>query len=198
MGKSVSRQPVTRPAQFVDWLCDLLDGLQLRQAHVAGLSMGGNLALRLALSRPDRANKVILMAPAALMPFRPRFFLRMAAMALPSFVLPLETKQRILLGTSATAALPTIRQMLTPSGFRYTMVLPPVYTDADLRQLRVPALLLLGDREVVYDPQAAAKRAARLVSGIRVKIIPGAGHLLTFDQPETINHCILEFLAPTP
>jgi pimeloyl-ACP methyl ester carboxylesterase len=196
LGKSVARQLVTQPAQFVDWLGDLLDALGLEKPHVAGLSMGGFLALRLALSRPERVNKLVLMAPASLLPLRPRFFLRMALMLAPGFLLTLPAKQKLLLGTGSPAALPAIQQMLTTTDFRYNMVLPPVFTDDELRRLRVPTLLLLGDREVVYDYQAALQRATRLIPGIQVQVIPGAGPALNFDQPDLVNRHILEFLEP--
>jgi pimeloyl-ACP methyl ester carboxylesterase len=196
LGKSVSHEPITRPDQFVDWLSELLDALELERVDVAGLSMGGHLALRLALSRPERVHKLVLMSPASLLPFRARFFLRMALMVLPSFVLPLESKQRYLLGTGSPAALPAIQQMLASAGFRYTMVLPPVFTAAELQQVRAPTLLLLGDHEVVYDHQAALKRAQALIPGVQVTVIPEAGHALNFDQPELVNRCLLEFLDP--
>jgi pimeloyl-ACP methyl ester carboxylesterase len=196
LGKSVSTAPVTRPAQFVDWLSDVFDGLGLSQAHVAGLSMGGYLALRLAISRPERVEKLILMSPASLLPVRRRFFLRMGLMLVPGFLLPLASKQKLLLGTSAPAAMPAIRQMLTTTDFRYTMVLPPVFRDEELRQVRASTLLLLGDHEVVYDPRAAMRRAQRLIPSVTVTVLPQAGHALSFDQPDRVNHEILAFLRP--
>jgi pimeloyl-ACP methyl ester carboxylesterase len=196
LGKSVSTRPVTKPAEFVDWLSDLFDGLQVAQAHIVGLSMGGYLALQLALSAPARVQKLVLMAPASLLPQRSRYVLRMALMFLPPIVLPLPSKQRLLLGTSARAAMPAIQQMMTPTDFRYTMVLPKVCTDADLRHVRAPTLLLLGDREVVYDHRAALKRATNLIPKIQVALIPDAGHGLVFDQPDLVNRLILEFLGP--
>jgi pimeloyl-ACP methyl ester carboxylesterase len=84
--------------------------------------------------------------------------------------------------------------MLTTTDFRYSMVLPPVYTDDDLRQVRVPTLLLLGDHEVVYDHRAALKRATRLIPSVKAAVIPGAGHALSFDAPELVGGHILEFL----
>jgi pimeloyl-ACP methyl ester carboxylesterase len=86
--------------------------------------------------------------------------------------------------------------MLTPTDFRYTMVLPRVLTDDELRQVRAPALVLLGEREVVYDPRAAAKRAATLIPNVKVIAIPGAGHAVNMDQPDLVNQHILEYLRP--
>lgn len=43
----------------------LLDGLGVERAHVMGFSMGGKIALRLALTRPDLVDRLILVASTA-------------------------------------------------------------------------------------------------------------------------------------
>ena len=194
MGKSVSTQRLAKPTEFADWLNEVLDGLHLEAAYVAGLSYGGFIALRLTLSTPERVTKLVLMSPASLRPIRSRFFLRMAAMFLPAFVLSAQAKQKLVLGVYSPEAVPVIKQMLTPTDFRYNMYLPPVYTDAELQQVKPPTLLLLGEHEVIYDRHAGLNRARTLIPNLETAIIPGAGHALNFDQPEMVNTRILEFL----
>jgi abhydrolase domain-containing protein 6 len=46
-----------------DWLAAFLDALGIRQAHVAGNSMGGHIATRFAVRHPDRVSTLILFAP---------------------------------------------------------------------------------------------------------------------------------------
>ena len=195
LGKSVSTRRFTKPSEFADWLSDLFDGLQLERAHVAGLSYGGFAALRLAISAPERVNKLVLMSPASLLRLRPTFFLRMAAIFLPAFVLSPAAKQKLLLGVYSPGAVPAVKQMMTTTDFRYSMYLPPVCTDQELQQVRASTLLLLGDHEVIYNPHAALKRATSLIPHIKAVIIPGAGHALTLDRPDMVNTLILEFLA---
>jgi pimeloyl-ACP methyl ester carboxylesterase len=195
LGKSVSTRPVKEPAEFSDWLSDVFDGLQLERAHVAGLSTGGYAALRFALTAPARVQKLILMSPAGLLPMRAGYFARMALIFLPAPILPLAAKQRLILGTATAAAQPVVQQMMTPTDFRYSMVLPQVCTDAELRQLTMPTLLLVGDRDVVYDQQAMRKRATSLFPNIQVTLIPEGGHALNLDQPEAVNRRVLAFLG---
>ena len=194
MGKSVRTRPITSPLDFGTWLTDVFDELRLARAHVAGLSYGGFLALRLALSAPERVGKLALMAPAGLLPLRPQFFFRMAAVFLPAFVLSFQSKQKLLLGVYSPNAVPAIKQMMTTTDFRYNMYLPPVYTDEELRQVKTPTLLLLGEHEIIYDLQAALNRAVNLIAHIETAIIPGAGHALNIDQPDMVNSRILDFL----
>ena len=194
MGKSVRTQARMAAPDFAVWLGEVLDGLGLAQAHIAGLSYGGFLALNLAVSAPQRVRRLVLMAPASLLPLHPLFFARMACVFLPGFVLSAEAKQRVLLGVYAPGATPVIKQMMTTSDFRFNMYLPPVFTDAQLRQVRSPTLLLLGDHEVIYARRAAVKRAQRLIGPLETDLIPGAGHALTLDQPELVNQRVVAFL----
>ena len=73
------------------------------------------------------------------------------------------------------------------------MYLPPVVSDAELRTLRPPTLLLLGEQEVIYDRQAAVRRATALMPNVEAAVIPNAGHALNLDQPELVNAKLLAF-----
>jgi len=77
-----------------------------------------------------------------------------------------------------------------------TSIWPTVYTDAELKQVDLPALLLIGAGEKIYNHQKVIERAQRLIPDLTAEIIPDAGHLLIMDQPEIINSRILEFLSP--
>lgn len=66
-----SSKPTDRrytPAFFVATLVEMLDELAIDQAHVVGGSLGGQVALELALRRPDRVDRVVAVAPAGVPP----------------------------------------------------------------------------------------------------------------------------------
>jgi pimeloyl-ACP methyl ester carboxylesterase len=48
---------------FSDDLAALLDALDLDAVHVAGHSMGGGVALQLAIDHPPRVRSLVLVAP---------------------------------------------------------------------------------------------------------------------------------------
>jgi pimeloyl-ACP methyl ester carboxylesterase len=75
------------------------------------------------------------------------------------------------------------------------MLFPTVYTDDELKQIELPALLLIGEKEKIYRPKKAIKRARQLMPNLTAKIIPNAGHTLNMEQPEIINARILDFLS---
>jgi 4,5:9,10-diseco-3-hydroxy-5,9,17-trioxoandrosta-1(10),2-diene-4-oate hydrolase len=65
-----SDKPDRLPAQFftfsADALAGLFDQLGIARAHLVGNSLGGGTAVRFALRHPDRAGRLVLMAPGGL------------------------------------------------------------------------------------------------------------------------------------
>jgi pimeloyl-ACP methyl ester carboxylesterase len=57
-----------------------------------------------------------------------------------------------------------------------------------------PALVAVGENDVVT-PQEKARQMAELISGARLEVIPGAGHLPNQEQPERFNEVLDRFLA---
>jgi pimeloyl-ACP methyl ester carboxylesterase len=77
----------------------------------------------------------------------------------------------------------------------HNSAVPRVFSDAELRQIRAPVLLLIGDHEVIYKPERAIRRAIRLVAGLKAEIIPKANHNAQYTAPDAVNARILAFLA---
>ena len=72
---------------------------------------------------------------------------------------------------------------------------PYALPDEDLKKLKTPALLLLGEHEILYEADQAIKRAEELVENIQTAIIPNASHMVNFEQTELVNSHILDFLS---
>jgi pimeloyl-ACP methyl ester carboxylesterase len=92
---------------------------------------------------------------------------------------------------------PVLQQLIVGSkGLKPRLkVYPTVFADSELAGISAPVYLLLGEKEVCYNPQSAAKRARRIMPNVRVEILPNAGHLLVMECPDTANQRILAFLG---
>src|SRR5215210_1564475 len=66
--------------------------------------------------------------------------------------------------------------------------------DGKLAALGVPFLALWGEDDP-FAPVAGAQRFAREVRGARVQVIPGTGHFVYEDAPETAAQALATFLA---
>jgi pimeloyl-ACP methyl ester carboxylesterase len=65
LNRSRPTRPIKNHTAFVEWITELLDGLQLQRVNLVGNSNDGFFALETALLRPERVNKVVLISPAA-------------------------------------------------------------------------------------------------------------------------------------
>ena len=198
MGKS---KPVCQPGsreEYAEWLLEILEGLKIEKSDLMGLSYGGFLATNFALAYPQRVNRIALLAPGI-----PNFglpTLRWANYGMPMMLLPSRfTVKRFINGISAKGYSqedPVLEQMIIGiMNMRHVSFMRPVFTDEELKRIAVPILLLIGDHEIMYEPQKALERATRLIPKLQTELIPNASHMLNRDQPELVNKKILDFLA---
>lgn len=200
---SVASTPLRSLADYTDWLAQVLDGLHLAQAVLVGHAFGGWLAAGFANRHPERVAQLVLLAPAAaLLPIKNEFWLR------SSLAQTVGTRAAIASFARWFVTEETWRQLShepdlvnqTVVGWKYfrwakSGIRPSVFTDAEWQEIRVPTLLLVGEKEVIYDPRAAVQRAGQLLPDLEARVVPNAGHLLTLDQPDETNRRILAFLA---
>lgn len=63
-----------------------------------------------------------------------------------------------------------------------------------LKQFDVPALLVFGEHELLYDPDKVAKRAKKIMAGLHTDVIEGAGHAAIYDKPNEVNAVVVNYL----
>jgi pimeloyl-ACP methyl ester carboxylesterase len=200
VNKSVTTRRLRKRQDCVDWMTDLLNGLSIGKTDLVGNSYGGFLAFNTALYLPDRVTKVVLISPAATLVQMWAFYLHIAfpykiGYAFKSNRIILSGFNWIWGGFPRDATFKAYSELGKICGFPCNQILPPVYRDAELSQISTPILLLIGNHEVIYDPERAIRRATRLVHGLKAEIVPNANHNAQVTAPEMVNAKILEFLA---
>jgi pimeloyl-ACP methyl ester carboxylesterase len=80
-------------------------------------------------------------------------------------------------------------------GLAINQVLPRVYSKEEFARIKAKVLLILGEKEAIYNPQAASRTAKELIPGVEIEIIPDAHHITALAQPEKFNQRILQFIA---
>jgi len=202
-GCGASSQSVS--AFSVDDLADdvvaVLDTLGVPMAAVAGLSLGGYVALALAARHPARLWALGLFCTRATgdddgaKQARQRSIARVAAGEADLFVDELVGR---LLSPSATPAQLAHARGLGERRPRTLISLLEVLRDrpdrtALLPQIRVPALVLSGAADQVV-PGVEAERMAESIPGARHLRLAGAGHLCHLEQPEAFAQMLGDFL----
>lgn len=193
--------------QSAEDLKGLLDQLGIETAYIGGLSMGGGIAARFAVSYPERVKALLILdsTTASGLPTSPEMcVVREKTIALcetgdmgavTDYFLEANPNYHLHAGDS-TSGREQLRQMigsLNPMGFAHTIraMLQPDFPTERLVQITAPTFLLAGE----LDPALAAVRLThQTIPGAVLELIPGAGHLSNLDQPDAFEQKILNFL----
>jgi pimeloyl-ACP methyl ester carboxylesterase len=192
-----------------DFVSAVLDGLGLHAAPLVGNSLGGLYSLLTALRHPERVDAVALVgAPAVALPGaranllmalsgRPRVGRAMARMPRMSATqmrrvmgriggrASLEGHPEVLWETVALATAISARTNASLFPLLLRGRLPRSHhqlTDAELRAVRVPTLLIWGTDDVFQRPDAG-ERAVELLPDERLEVVPGGHHPWLDDAP---------------
>ncbi|MBM4368869.1 MAG: alpha/beta hydrolase, partial [Deltaproteobacteria bacterium] len=205
------------------WYADVVShwmfAVGVERATVVGHSMGGQVAMELALRHPERVERLALSAPAGFEDFAPgaasfmkSFWTESRAMesseeqVRANFVgmvfnevdegVERLIQERVRLGLNPRFAGTSVAVSRSIAG----MVDHPVGDRA--RGIAVPTLIVYGsDDRMIPNPvftggrtRAVAERAHQLVPHSRLVVIEGAGHTVHHDAPRAFNAALEEFL----
>jgi 3-oxoadipate enol-lactonase len=183
--------------------------LDNRTAHVVGFSMGGYVALTLALSRPELARSLVLAGTGAGGPTRiPRpAHVRDAFEA--AMRLPAEEARRATLPYTFAAgwaeANPERVEEVVAASLEHPTPLRTIeahmaacyrfYDEGiEVERIDVPALVVHGDEDLIVPVENGRELARRLPTARYVELA-GRGHNLMLQDPETFNELVLNFLS---
>ncbi len=190
------------PALATD-LIALLDHLEIEQAHVVGISMGGTLALQLALDHPDRVQKLVLVNTfAALRPDNASqlFYFLLRLILVHTLGLPAQAKavtQRIFPHPEQEILRQELLNQILQAdrrGYRAAMRALARFNVIDrLAGIRCPTLVITGQNDTTVAPQRQ-KTLVECIPGARQVVIANAGHAVSVEQSELFNQILTGFL----
>jgi pimeloyl-ACP methyl ester carboxylesterase len=191
------RSPRFRISECADDVAGVLDALGIPRAAVGGHSLGGAVALTLALERPGRVAGLVLVATGARLRVAPE------ALALSASPEGLALAARAMadrsFGPGASEAVREARAReiaATPRGLLHSDLAACDAFDVMARvgELRLPALVVCGTDDRLTPPKYAAFLAER-IAGARLVLVPGAGHLVMLERPDEVAAALADFLA---
>jgi 3-oxoadipate enol-lactonase len=182
----------------------LIEGMELGRVHFCGLSLGGMVAMRLAIVRPDLIKSIILLSTSAdpepskfkykAMNVIARFFGNQAVAG--AVMQALYGKTALSDPTRAADRMAWRRQIVDNRSTIWRAVngvLERKSIHRELSKIAAPTLVVVGDEDVATVP-ARAERIARAISDAKLVIISRAGHCLTWEQPAAITEAMASFL----
>lgn len=204
-------------AAQAEYLDHALTALRVSRATVVGVDLGGAIALRLAATRPERVERMVLVNPIAyddvpaadvtdLQKNTGRYVLRISRGILGAAPLLRDLLTR---SVADPAHMPDklIARYLAPyvgsDGLNHLQILSRSIDAEDLDEIELtqidqPTMIVWGERD--YLPQngrirAAPERLAAEIPGARLVRLPDVGRLVPEESPETLVKLVLEFEA---
>lgn len=196
-GKSSSVRRPFKGFAYAEWLVSLLDALRIERAHFMGHSLGGWVALKLAVYAPERVAKLVLVDPAGIVPLS--ISPRMIWKSMNFMMMPNARSSRGLLDMMSVhpADESSVEWMTLVGRYVQSSLAPPPLPEHELRNIKADILLLSGEQDVFLPPRKLLPRARQLLSSLRVVTIHNAGHLVPEEQPQQVMEQIEGFLTHT-
>lgn len=221
-GRSDPNPPPFLAEGYSDWLLDVLDSLDLKQVHLAGVSSGGWYVMRFALRHPERVKKIVMLSPTGLANARfpiSIFLKNVLSKKKDENTLEKELSTRSFLPNSASEEFdrnlaramalatrhfrlgktlhlydPGTGRIKIINLFRVLRKLFFAEPKHVLNQLKTPGLVILGEHEMLYNSRRAARKINQNLPTLKAIIIENTGHSAMYDRPDEVNQKIGIFL----
>ena len=195
--------PLASVEAIADWIVAVLDAARVTKAALIGHSMGSLVAIECAARYPDRVSKVALVGTA--FPMKVSDELLTATRDDE----PLAQDMVNIWSHAAYAQYPSnpgpgfwvmgenlrLMQRQKPGVMYADFAACNNYTNGieAAKQVRCPALLIMGKRDLMTPPRAAKEIASALADKRSIEI-PGAGHALMAEKPDEVLEALRGFL----
>lgn len=218
LGSGLSDKPDIdyRPDQMVEFFRQFMDALGIQRATLVGNSMGAAMVIGMALTYPERADRLVLIAG---MPKGVRdklgstFIKRAVESRAPIWLAVLGNwLAGKWLTESVLKEVVYDPELLTPAVLERAYqnrkrpgLLPPLMKltrnlplweegfALRLHEIKQPTLIVWGAEDQVFPP-SVARELHDTISGSSLAVVPEAGHIPQWEKPEAVNRILLEFL----
>lgn len=198
-GRSSGVEGLMSVHDYADFVTHIMDALQMKSAVIGGWSMGGAVAMDLALRHPARVEALILVATAAKFAVEDDYLKQhwsvMMGRAPQQFVTdafaPKTVKENFDLVRESW-----MEQIKTDPRVRYTDL--RACSQVDLRdsiaKIDKPTLILAG-AEDKGTPPSDSELIHSKIKGSQLNVIADAGHMIPMEKPAEVNGAIDKFLG---
>jgi 2-hydroxy-6-oxonona-2,4-dienedioate hydrolase len=172
-GNSPGPRQALGMAALADWAVRFMEQIGIARAHIAGNSMGCQVAMEIARRHPARVGGLVLVGPTTGAKRVP-YWRYMAGLVLDGFREPIRYNIALLKMYSQMGLrryLETVRKMREDEPFTYAA------------EVAVPCLILRGEHDRIVPNRVAQELADALPAGSFV-LVSGTAHALQFHAPQ--------------
>ncbi len=185
-GHSCEYRPDLFSEAYAEFMADVMNELEIKQAAFIGNSLGAWSALKFAVAFPEKVKGLILISTAGIGPQRISFILH----AILSLLFGRPVTEKSLADLSAGSKVhPVVVEYLAMIFKNYSPYSGkiPILSDDDLKKLKMPVMLTVGEEDIMLDQRKTARRLAALLPNAKINLLPGAGHFILEQQKRNIE-----------
>ena len=172
-----------------------MDALDIEQAHICGLSLGGVIALAMHAAAPQRCASLIIADSFAVHPQGEAIYERSTAASHDMRGLATARIGALLVSEEPRAEVIDTMAAIDPEAYRIGARAVWLADQRDrAAAIRVPTLVVCGDEDAITPP-SLSEELVGLIPGSSLQIIAGASHLANLDKVAEFNGAIDGFLA---
>jgi 3-oxoadipate enol-lactonase/4-carboxymuconolactone decarboxylase len=186
---------------FAADLAGLLDALEIKQAHIGGISIGGLIAQAFATAHPHRALSLILADTALAIPPAQAWtdraaLVRAEGMGAIADAVIARWVTAAYLDAPATAGLRAMLLRTLAEGYAAAAeAIAAADFTISTAALNLPALVIVGDQDQAT-PVALAEALHQALAGSKLVVVEAAAHIPTVEKPQAVTGAMLDFLQP--
>lgn len=176
------------------WLGDLFDSLGIDQACLVTMSLGSWYGLNLAIHRPERVRALSMITTGGIVPAKSSFIFK----AILYMMLGARGQQLLNRAVYYKTVVPgevLDFQRISALHFNPLMEALPIFSDNDLRTLKMPVQFFGGDHDALINSVKTGQRLKKLVPHSEIHILENTGHVI-IDQFPVIQDFMRAVQAP--
>lgn len=176
-GRSNENQLPFKGSVFAEWLLDVFKALKLEKASLIGISLGAWLSTKFSVSYPEKVDKLVLLCPAGIGRQKTSFLFK----AMIYMLFGEKGMDKLYKQINGNQSLPEVAlqyQKLIGKNFNFRREVIPLFSDLELKQLTMPVILFVGEKDIMLHSVATANRLRKLLPHAKINVLPGAGHTL--------------------
>lgn len=209
-GQSVPARPIDTPEDEAEAVRELLDALHVDRADIVGASFGGLVALRIALTHPDRVDRLILVDAAGMAPTQAErddisatfgHTHSVASLLMPTDLSALKNFLGIVVYRRKPPlpdwVLRQVMRELSRNREAKTRLCRALEGDliepAEFARIRARTLVIWGGRDPLL-PLSIGERMAKAIPGSQIIVFDDAAHSSMLELPTRFDTVVSHFL----
>ncbi len=198
VNKSVCNGEVEEISEIIGWYDEVFKCLGLESFDLVGASRGGWLATKIALHKPERVRKLVLLSPAQTLIWIP-VGKKLVSNILYTINPEREDLKEVFQALSCDVEkidqlyIDQYYRATTKAEVEETLFDMTPFSDDELASLKMPVMFFVGDQDFANN-QKSIDRAEELIPSVEVLMLKECGHFLSIDKAEEVNKRVTDFL----